>query len=80
MRAARSRSFPPVTATIDRPAETEVLVEGLPVGAVCAVIETDDGGADTETPRLVGVVITVRWRRVCRSRPSMPTTRSAPAS
>ena len=52
------RVFPPITATIDRPGQTEVLVDGLPVGALCSVIETDDGGADTDTPRLVGVVLT----------------------
>ena len=40
----------PVTATIDRPAETEVVVDALPVGAACAVFEMDNGGASPPLP------------------------------
>ncbi|MET0577660.1 MAG: DUF5979 domain-containing protein, partial [Ilumatobacteraceae bacterium] len=53
------RRFAPITATIDRPDQTEVVVDGLPVGALCAVFEIDDGGADEDDePRLVGLVST----------------------
>jgi LPXTG-motif cell wall-anchored protein len=53
-----TRRFEPIFATMDRPEQTEVTVEGLPVGALCTVFEIDDGGADEEGVRLVGVVLT----------------------
>jgi hypothetical protein len=53
-----TRRFEPIFVTMDRPEESEVIVEGLPVGALCTVFEIDDGGADEEGVRLVGVVRT----------------------
>ena len=49
----------PVTATIDRPDETEVVVDDLPVTRSCAVYETDNGGASPPCRPRVELVDTV---------------------
>ncbi|MFB9312694.1 DUF5979 domain-containing protein [Nocardioides plantarum] len=58
--AFEGTTLPPVTVTVDRPAGATEMVEDvpmvLPIGAVCTVTETDDGGADT-TPAPVTVTI-----------------------
>jgi uncharacterized repeat protein (TIGR01451 family) len=51
--------FPTVTATIDRPEQTQVVVPNLPAGGICEVRETDDGGADGDLPEGGLLVATV---------------------
>jgi hypothetical protein len=51
----------PVTVTVNRPAGATVMVEDvplvLPIGAVCTVTETDNGGADTTPPPVTVTIV-----------------------
>ncbi|GAB3196106.1 hypothetical protein GCM10027062_04560 [Nocardioides hungaricus] len=55
------RSIGPVTVTVPRPdGRTELVADvplALPVGAVCTVTETDDGGADATPPPVTVTIV-----------------------